>query len=156
MISSSPPTDLSPDGMSVHHHHQLVKRLGQLRRQLGRVLQRLLAAEVEDVLFGHVVVDHSHTIVVAHKGGHGGGRPVDGVGVMGLGPGLHQQRADLGLRGEAREVEASVIVFVISSVRVSTFKADKLESHVMLSQTDCTLFDQIFGNVLPPLPGGVH
>ena len=113
----------SPDRMSVHHHHQLVERLGQLRRQLGRVLQRLLASEVEDVLLGHVVVDHSDTVVVAHKGGHGGGRPVDGVGVMSLGAGLHQQRTDLGLGGEASEVEASVIVFVITSIRVSTFKA---------------------------------
>ena len=121
--SSSPPADHSPDRMSVHHHHQLVERLGQLRRQLGRVLQRLLAGEVEDVLLGHVVVDHSDTVVVAHKGSHGGGRPVDGVGVMSLGAGLHQQRTDLGLGGEASEVEASVIVFVITSIRVSTFKA---------------------------------
>ena len=97
MTSSSPPTFSSPDGMSVHHHDELVKRLGQLRRQLGRVLQRLLAGEVKDVLLGHVVVDHSDTVVVAHEGGHGGGRPVDGVGVMGLGPSLHKQRADLRL-----------------------------------------------------------
>ena len=119
--SSPPPADHSPDRMSVHHHHQLVKRLGQVRGQLGRVLQGLLAGEVEDILLGNIVVYHGDTVVVAHKGGHSGGSPVDRVGVMGLGAGLHQQRADLGLGSEAGEVETRVIVLVITPIRVSTF-----------------------------------
>ena len=118
--SSSPPSDHSPDRMSVHHHHQLVKRLGQVRGQLGRVLQRLLAGEVEDILLGNIVVYHGDTVVVAHKGGHGGGSPVDRVGVVGLSAGLHQQRADLRLGSETGEVETRVIVFVITPIRVST------------------------------------
>ena len=99
-----------------------MKRLGQVRGQLGRVLQGLLAGEVEDILLGNIVVYHGDTVVVAHKGGHSGGSPVDRVGVMGLGAGLHQQRADLGLGSEAGEVETRVIVFVITPIRVSTFK----------------------------------
>ena len=120
ITSSSPPADHSPDRMSVHHHHQLVKRLGQLRGQLGRVLQGLLAGEVEDILLWNIVVYHGYTVVVADKGGHSGGSPVDRVGVMGLGAGLHQQRADLGLGSEAGEVETRVVVFVIPPIRVST------------------------------------
>ena len=107
--------------MSVHHHHQLVERLSQLRRQLGCVLQRLLAGEVEDVLLGHVVVDDGHAVVVAHEGGHGGGRPVDGVGVVSLGPGPQQQRADVRLGGQTREVETRVVMLVVPAVWVSTW-----------------------------------
>ena len=115
-------TDMtSPDGMSVHHHDQIVQGPRQLRGQLGRVLEGLLTGEVEDVRPGHVVVDNGHAGVVAHEGGHGGGRPVDGVGVVGLGPGLQQQRADLGLGGEAGEVETRVVMLVVTSIRVSTF-----------------------------------
>lgn len=115
--------------MSVHHHHQIVERLGQLRSQLGRVLQGLLAGEVEDVILGHVVVYHGDTVVVAHECCHGGGRPVDGVGVVCLGASLHQQRADLWLGSEAGKVETGVIVFVISPIWVSTFSTWKGLKH---------------------------
>ena len=116
--------------MGVHHHHYVVQRLGQIRGQLRRVLQRLLAGEVQYILLRDVVVDHGDTVMVAHEGGHGGGRPVDRVGVMSLGAGLHQQRADLGLGGEAGEVETRVVVFVITSIGVSTFKAEKYDSYI--------------------------
>ena len=102
-----------------------MERLGQLRSQLGRVLQGLLAGEVEDVLLGHVVVNHGDTVVVAHECRHGSSRPVDGVGVVCLGAGLHQQRTDLWLGSEAGKVETSVIVFVITPIRVSTFSTLK-------------------------------
>ena len=107
--------------MSVHHHDEVVQRLGQLRGQLGAGLQRLLAGEVEDVLPGHVVVDDGHAVVVAHEGGHGGGRPVDGVGVVSLGPGPQQQRADVRLGGQTREVETRVVVLVVPAVGVGTW-----------------------------------
>ena len=84
-------TDMtSPDGMSVHHHDQIVQGPGQLWGQPG-----LLAGKVEDVHPGHVVVDDSYEGVVTHEGGHG---------VVGLSLGLPQQRADLRLGGEAGEV----------------------------------------------------
>ena len=51
-------TDMtSPDGMSVHHHDQIVQGPGQLWGQPGRVLEGLLAGKVEDVRPGSVVVD---------------------------------------------------------------------------------------------------
>ena len=111
----------SPDGMSVHHHDEIVQGPGQLWGQLGRVLEGLLAGEVEDVRPGHVVVDNGHAGVVAHEGGHGGGRPVDGVGVVSLGPGPQQQRADVRLGRQTREVETRVVVLVVPSVGVGTW-----------------------------------
>ena len=112
---------VSPDRVSVHHHDEVMQRLGQLRGQLGAGLQRLLAGEVEDVLPGHVVVDDGHAVVVAHEGGHGGGRPVDGVGVVSLGPGPQQQRADVRLGRQTREVETRVVMLVVPAVGVSTW-----------------------------------
>ena len=110
--------------MSVHHHDEVVQRLGQLRGQLGAGLQRLLAGEVEDVLPGHVVVDDGHAVVVPHERRHRRRRPVHGVRVVGLGPRLQQQRADRGFGGEASKVETRVVVFVIASIGISTFSED--------------------------------
>ena len=58
-----------PDGVSVHHHHELVERPRQLGGQLGLLLKRLLPGEVEDILLRDVVVDYGHAVVVANKSG---------------------------------------------------------------------------------------
>ena len=80
----------SPDGMSVHHHDHIMLGPGQHWGQLGRVFEGLLAGKVEHVRPGNVVVDDGYEGVVTHKGGHGSGRLVDGVGVVGLSLGLQQ------------------------------------------------------------------
>ena len=61
---------LSPDWVSVHHHNQIVQRLGQLRGQLGLLLEWLLPGEVEDVFLRDKVVDNCYTVVVPNEGSH--------------------------------------------------------------------------------------
>ena len=132
-----------------------MKRLGQLGGQFGLLLQGLLPGEVENVLLGDVIVDDRHTVVVTNEGSHSlqgdtlafwsgdtvpitCGRPLDGVGVVSLGPSLQQQGADVGLAGQASEVEAGIVVLVVTSVWI------------------CSLLQQILGYVLLTFPRGVH
>ena len=91
--------------MSVHHHHQIVQRFGQLGGELGLLFEWLFPCEVEDILLRDIVVDNRYAIVVTDEGSHACNqklktpeierkpRPtcrssVDGVGVMSLGPSL--------------------------------------------------------------------
>ena len=113
-----------PDWMSVHHHDEIVQRFSEVRSQLGLILERLLAGEVEDVRLGDVIVDDGHAVVVPHERRHRRRRPVHGVRVVGLGPRLQQQRADGGFGGQSGKVETRVIVFVIASIGISTFSED--------------------------------
>ena len=66
------------------------------------------------------------------------GRPVDRVGVVSLGPGLQQQRADVRFAREASKVETGVVVLVVASIGV------------------CSLLQEILRHLMLPFPGGVH
>ena len=62
--------EFSPDWVSVHHHHDVVQRFGQLWRKLRLLFEWLFPSEVEDIFLRNIVVDYCHAIVITNEGSH--------------------------------------------------------------------------------------
>ena len=56
--------------MSVHHHHEIVQRFGQLWGQLWLLFEGLFPREVEDIFLWDIVVDNCYAVVVTNESSH--------------------------------------------------------------------------------------
>ena len=110
---------------------------GELRRQLGLLLQRLPPSVVVDVLLGNEVVDDGHAVGVAHEGGHLRRRAPDGVDDVGPGAGLEENAADEGLAGQGGEVQGAVLVLMAAAVHVRALRGWRKQKKSNLATYCC-------------------